>query len=245
MTRKAENKILIGTSGWNYKHWQGPFYDKDLKQENWLDYYSKKFSTVEINNSFYNLPERKTLQLWKETTPSGFIFSVKASRYITHMKKLNEPEDALNRFLKRITVLDEKLGPVLFQLPPKWHINRERLADFLKLLSKDFRYVFEFRDETWWDESIYQLLEKHNAAFCIYDLNRRLSPKKVTTDFVYVRLHGPEDAYQGLYDKQTLSGWAGSFSAYTDNVTKIYCYFDNDQKGYAAQNALQLQDMIH
>jgi uncharacterized protein YecE (DUF72 family) len=241
---QSVNKILIGTSGWNYKHWRGSFYNDNIKQKNWLEYYSKKFSTVEINNSFYNLPEESTLKYWKETVPDSFLFSVKASRYITHMKKLKGAEEPLNRFLKRISVLENKLGPVLFQLPPRWHINRDRLTGFLDLLSQDFRYVFEFRDNSWWDESVYQLLHEYNAAFCIFDLNRRLSPKKITTDFVYVRLHGPEEAYQGKYDSQTLAGWVGSFSAYIKDKHKIYCYFDNDQNAFAVQNALQLQDML-
>lgn len=242
---KLHENIFIGTSGWNYKHWQGVFYREDLKQEKWLEYYSQKLSTVEINNSFYNLPEESTFKKWKETAPAGFTFSVKASRYITHMKKLNEPKEALNRFLKRITALDDKLGPVLFQLPPRWKINTDRLAGFLDLLSQDFRYVFEFRDESWWDESVYGLLQDHNAAFCIFDLNRRLSPKKITSDFVYIRLHGPEDAYQGKYNVQSLAGWAGSFSTYIKDKKRVYCYFDNDQKGYAVENAIQLQNMIN
>ncbi len=238
-------KIRIGTSGWNYKHWRGTFYKKELKQKDWLKYYSGQLSTVEINNSFYNLPEKETLKEWKETVPAGFIFAIKASRYITHMKKLNEPVDALKRFFDRITALDNKLGPVLFQLPPKWKINTERLSAFLKLLSRDFRYVFEFRDDTWWDEAVYQLLAGHNAAFCIYELDGRLTPKKNTADFAYVRLHGPEGPYLGKYDNQTLSGWAGSFTAFLNNCNQVYCYFDNDQEGFAAENAVQLDRMLH
>lgn len=237
-------KIRIGTSGWNYKHWQDTFYNKDLKQKDWLKYYAGQLSTVEINNSFYNLPEKETLKEWKETVPADFIFAIKASRYITHMKKLNEPVDALKKFFDRITALDDKLGPVLFQLPPRWKINTKRLSAFLKFLSRDFRYVFEFRDESWWDESVYQLLADHNASFCIYELDGRLSPKKITADFGYVRLHGPEGPYQGKYDKQTLSGWAGSFTAFLNHCKQIYCYFDNDEKGFAAENAIQLDRML-
>lgn len=235
---------MIGTSGWNYKHWQGPFYDQELPQKEWLRFYTEHLQTVEINNSFYQLPEKETFQVWKDIVPSGFIFSVKASRYITHMKKLKNPGDALKRFFNRIEVLGEKLGPVLFQLPPRWKINPQRLSDFLSLLSSDFRYVFEFRDDSWWDKSVYDLLSAFNAAFCIFDLARRLSPKEITTDFIYIRLHGPEDAYQGKYDKQALAGWVGSFSAWKKNKKTIYCYFDNDQNGYAVQNAIELRNMV-
>lgn len=238
-----KKSILTGTSGWNYNHWKGVFYDEEMKPDQWLEHYVRHFSTVEINNSFYQLPDEKTLRKWKETVPSGFIFSVKASRYITHMKKLKDPGDALNNFLKRVEVLGDTLGPVLFQLPPRWGINPERLRNFLELLGSDFRYVFEFRDDSWWDDSVYGILSEYNAAFCIFDLDRRLSPKEITTDFVYVRLHGPEDPYQGRYDKQTLSGWIGTFTAYLKECDTIYCYFDNDQKGYAVVNAQELQNM--
>jgi uncharacterized protein YecE (DUF72 family) len=239
-----KKNIFTGTSGWNYDHWKGTFYKENQKPDTWLGFYSEHFSTVEINNSFYQLPGEKTLRQWKDTVPGDFKFSVKASRYITHMKKLKDHGDALNTFFNRIELLGDKLGPVLFQLPPHWKVNLERLESFLGLLGSGFRYVFEFRDESWWQERVYDLLSEHKAAFCIFDLNRRLSPKKITTDFVYVRLHGPEDPYQGKYDKQGLAGWAGTFTAYGNECDTIYCYFDNDQKGYAVENAMELQTMI-
>jgi uncharacterized protein YecE (DUF72 family) len=236
--------IHIGTSGWHYDHWRGPFYSHDLSKDEFLRYYSYHFQTVEINNTFYQLPERKTLSAWCDTVPAGFLFSVKASRYITHMKKLKDPEESLTNFLERIKVLEDKLGPVLFQLPPNWNFNSERLGTFLDSLPPDYRYAFEFRDPSWLNSQAYKALAKHRAAFCIYDFDRRLSPKEVTADFVYVRLHGPNGPYQGQYKTKALSGWAGAFSTWSSEGKEIYCYFDNDQHGYAVRNALELQEMV-
>lgn len=241
----TNSKILIGTSGWSYDHWRGNFYPEELPHEQWLKYYAKHFLSVEINSSFYHLPEKKTLQHWQQTVPDDFIFCVKASRYITHMKKLNDPQQSLATFFEHISLLGEKLGPILFQLPPHWNFNAERLNGFLHMLSADYCYAFEFRDQSWHNAEAYDLLSKHNAAFCIYELDGFLSPKKITADFVYVRLHGPNGAYQGSYGAPTLSGWAGAFSTWSSQGREIYCYFDNDEAGYAAQNALQLNEMLH
>ncbi|MDT8452557.1 MAG: DUF72 domain-containing protein [Gammaproteobacteria bacterium] len=240
-----DSDILIGTSGWSYDQWRCNFYPEDLAQKNRLEYYIKHFSTVEINSSFYHLPAKKTLHNWYETVPENFIFTTKASRYITHMKKLKDSKESLTTFFDHISVLSDKLGPILFQLPPRWHFNAERLSDFLNMLSADYRYAFEFRDHSWHNTEAYDLLSKNNAAFCIYELEGFLSPKIITTNFVYVRLHGPNDAYQGSYDAPTLSGWAGAFSTWSSQGREIYCYFDNDEAGYAAQNALQLNAMLH
>lgn len=237
--------ILIGTSGWSYNHWQGHFYPENIAHKDMLKYYVKNFPTVEINNSFYHLPDKKTLQNWHESVPDNFIFTAKASRYITHMKKLKDPKNSLSAFFDHINVLDDKLGPILFQLPPHWGMNIERLSEFLDVLSDDYRYAFEFRDQSWHSSEVYDLLSKHNASLCIYELDGFLSPKEITTDFVYVRLHGPNGAYQGNYDTHTLSGWAGAFSTWSSQNLKVYCYFDNDEVGYAAQNALKLNEMLH
>ena len=246
MKMKDSEKLRIGTSGWHYDHWQGPFYPTDLPGEHWLDWYSQRLSSVEINNSFYQLPKAETIQNWRKSTPEDFIFSVKASRYITHMKKLSDPHKPLKKFLNRANHLEEKLGPILFQLPPNWHINPPRLAEFLKALpDHGYRFVFEFRDTTWFDSQVLDLLSEHNAAFCIYDLAGHLSPRKVTTDWIYVRLHGPGEAYQGKYDVQTLAGWAGAFSSWLREGKVIFCYFDNDMKAFAVDNALELNSMLN
>lgn len=240
----GEGAVHIGTSGWNYSHWKDVFYPADLSSTGWLQFYADRFHSVEINSSFYNLPEKKTFEKWKEETPRNFVFSVKASRYITHMKKLKEPVDAVKRFIDRVDVLKEKLGPLLFQLPPHWRCNPERLAAFLKLLPRNHLYSFEFRDESWFREEVYEILRKHDTALCIYHLSGFISPKELTADFAYVRLHGPGDSYEGSYTVEALAGWAGALSAWRRQGKPVYFYFDNDQRGYAVQNALMLQDML-
>ena len=239
-----QNLIHIGTSGWHYGHWKGPFYPDGLSAKEFLVFYCRKFQTVEINNSFYKLPEKSTLESWKKTVPPGFIFAAKASRYITHMKKLKDPEQSIAKFFERIQVLGDALGPILFQLPPRWSFNPERLENFLAVLPKKFRYALEFRDESWINRRTCQALADHGAAFCIFEIAGYLSPKEVTADFVYIRLHGPGGAYEGCYDKQTLAGWAGAISAWAAQGKEVFCYFDNDQAGYAARNALELQEML-
>ncbi|MFQ5596503.1 MAG: DUF72 domain-containing protein [Nitrospiria bacterium] len=241
---KDKGAIYIGTSGWCYNHWKGPFYPQNLPNHQKLPYYCRHFHTVEVNNAFYRLPEKQTLRRWREAAPPGFVYTAKASRTITHMKKLKDSKGHVRLFLDRIGLLEEKLGPILFQLPPRWHFNAERLEAFLGVLDGSFHYVFEFRDPSWLNEDTYALLSRDNAAFCIYDLNGFLSPKKIIADFIYVRLHGPETAYQGCYDEPALSGWVGDFSTWASEGKTVYCYFDNDEAAYAAKNAARLQRML-
>ena len=244
MTAKKP-KAYIGTSGWSYNHWQGAFYPDDLPRSRYFEYYLSKFDTVEINNSFYNLPEKSTFENWRQRSPDGFIFAVKASRYITHMKKLKDPGKPVKTFLANAGVLKDKQGPILFQLPPRWHCNLERLAAFLEMLPAKNRYAFEFRDDTWWNTDVSQLLTEYEAAFGIFDLEGRQSPQEITSgDFVYVRLHGPGGAYQGLYGKRRLTAWADRISRWLSDSRDVYCYFDNDEKGYAARDALMLKGLI-
>jgi uncharacterized protein YecE (DUF72 family) len=235
--------LHVGTSGWHYDHWQGTFYPEDLDSKEWLAYYSGRLSTVEINNSFYQLPEAETLRTWRTGTPNKFLFAVKASRYITHMKKLKDASEPAANFLGRVDELGDKLGPILFQMPPNWSLNRDRLRSFLEGLPEGYRFAFEFRDPSWFHEQVFELLAAHNAAFCIYELGGRLAPREVTADWVYVRLHGPGDPYRGSYDVQTLAGWMGAFSAWRRQGKDVYCYLDNDEAGYAVKNALSLRAM--
>jgi len=236
-------RIRIGTSGWHYSHWIDSFYPKECRREELLGFYARQFDTVEVNNSFYSLPEAETLKDWAESVPDQFLFAAKASRYITHLKKLKDPEEPVDSFLERMRKLGSRLGPILFQLPPRWKSNADRLSAFLGTLPGG-KYAFEFRDLSWFNEDIYGTLRRHGVALCIYDLNGRLSPLEVTADFVYVRLHGPEGPYRGRYDIQTLSGWAGRCSSWARQGQEVYCYFDNDESGYAAQNALELKRML-
>jgi len=236
--------IHVGTSGWHYHHWKGPFYPKDLPDENLLEHYLKHFDTAEINNTFYRLPRKETFAQWRDSVPGGFLFSVKASRYITHMKKLKDPEQPMANFVGGVDALGDKLGPILFQLPPRWRLNIDRLTSFLTALPEGHRYAFEFRDESWFGKQTEEALCERGAAFCIYHFEHRQSPRPVTADFVYVRLHGPDGAYQGKYDDQTLKQWAEDLSSWVNGGKEVFCYFDNDEKGYAPQNALKLKELL-
>lgn len=208
-----ENKrgIYIGTSGWSYAHWRRNFFPEDLSPSKWLNYLSGFFSTVEINATFYRMPNEKTVKNWFKQVPGKFYFSVKASRYITHQKRLIDCQDSLNFFYKNIQYLKNKRGPILFQLPPSFKLNKERIEQFISLLDKSFQHVFEFRHDSWFNEEIYSLLRKNNIGLCITDLNGKLSPEVITADFTYIRLHGPKKAYQGSYSPSELDDWKKRF----------------------------------
>jgi uncharacterized protein YecE (DUF72 family) len=181
--------IRIGTSGWDYDHWRGPFYPDDVADT--LAYYTRHFSTVEINNTFYQLPDEQTVRAWRETVPADFVFAVKASRYLTHMKKLIDPQEPLHTFIGRVDKLEDRLGPLLFQLPGNWHFNAQRLEAFLWILPEGYRYAFEFRDPSWHTARAYDLLARYNAAFCIFDYAGTVSAKATPADYVYIRRMGP------------------------------------------------------
>jgi uncharacterized protein YecE (DUF72 family) len=237
--------IRIGTSGFHYRHWVGAFYPPKTPTSKMLDYYIRHFDTLELNNSFYRLPTIEAFQCWRDSTPQNFIFAVKASRFITHNKKLKDPENALENLLPRAEHLGKKLGPVLFQLPPKWKINQERLQALLQVLPREHRYTFEFRELSWLRPEIMRVLEKFNAAFCIYELAGYHTPLDITADFSYIRLHGPTSGkYQGSYSDERLQQWAAWIQDQAKRLKAIYVYFDNDQAGYAAQNALALRRMV-
>jgi uncharacterized protein YecE (DUF72 family) len=236
--------IHIGTSGWSYEHWKGRFYPRRLHGRDMLSYYAESFRTAEINSSFYGLPAVATLESWRDATPPDFVFAAKASRYITHMKKLKDPRTTTAQFFARIRTLGAKLGPVLFQLPPHWSFNESRLGAFLESLSDEFRYAFELRDRSWLNDRAFELLAKHNVALCIYELEGFRSPQVTTSDIVYVRLHGPVAAYRGNYEERALRRWASKFAAWSAQGHSIYCYFDNDEAAYAARNALRLQEIL-
>jgi uncharacterized protein YecE (DUF72 family) len=242
---RKKGSFYIGTCGWHYEHWKGAFYPEDCDNKDFLSLYRAKFSTAEINNSFYALPQKSTLSNWKKTVGSEFVFAVKASRYITHMKKLKDPKESAAKFFDVIDGLKTIAEVVLFQLPPRWKANPRRLESFIEELPKGYRYAFEFRDESWFTADVYDILSRHNAGFCIYELAGRSSPEKVTADFIYVRLHGPgENAYQGNYSKAQLRRWAKQIAQWTGQGKDVYFYFDNDQDGYAPQNALALIELI-
>jgi uncharacterized protein YecE (DUF72 family) len=236
--------VRIGTSGWHYKHWVGAFYPARTPGSKMLAYYCDKFDTVELNNSFYHLPKKNSLESWRESTPAQFCFAAKGSRVLTHMKKLKDPEQGLKKFLDCIETLGQKLGPILFQLPPNWELDSERLRTFVSFLPKEHRYAFEFRNATWSVPETYGFLQQHNIAYCAFHLAGIHSPIEVTADFAYVRLHGPGGRYQGNYSAQALREWAKRIRKWQRELKAIYLYFDNDQAGYAAQNALTLRQLV-
>lgn len=210
-----------------------------------LNFYLQHFDTLELNNSFYRLPQVSSLESWRDAVPSHFVFAVKASRFITHNKKLKDPENALDNLIPRIMHLAPKLGPILFQLPPKWQLNLERLQEFIVLLPGELRYAFEFRELSWINPDVIALLKRFNAAFCIYELAGYQSPMHLTADFTYVRLHGPgANKYQGSYSDDRLHWWARQIESWAKTQKAIYVYFDNDQAGYAPKNALTLRNMV-
>ena len=237
--------VRIGTSGYHYNHWLGTFYPQGLPPPQMLAFYLRHFDTVEINNSFYRLPSVAAFENWRDSTPDDFCFAVKASRYITHMKKLKNPESGLNNFLPRVEVLGEKLGPVVFQLPPRWRCDVGRLAEFLSRLPAGRRFSFELRDPSWHNPTVYELLSRYNIAFCIYELAAFQSPLEITADFSYIRLHGPkEKAYQGSYNRSSLVEWANRIREWRRELKAIYLYFDNDEAGYAAKNAMEIKSLL-
>jgi uncharacterized protein YecE (DUF72 family) len=209
-----------------------------------LAHYIQRFDTVELNNTFYKLPAPASLLAWRNSTPPDFRFTVKGSRFLTHMKKLHNARDGLKRFLDAVDVLESKLDVILFQLPPNWELNPDRLAAFLSLLPSHRRCAFEFRNATWSTPQIYDLLARHNAAYCIFDLAGYVSPFEVTADFSYIRLHGPGGKYQGSYSDAALKEWARKISDWSKKLAAVYIYFDNDDSGYAPQDALRLKALV-
>jgi uncharacterized protein YecE (DUF72 family) len=240
---KPDAGVHVGTSGWHYKHWRGPFYPEKLPASEMLEFYFQHFDTVEINNSFYRLPPESALESWRDSTPADFRFALKASRFLTHMKKLKDPEAGIATFFERAGLLGKKLGPVLFQLPPWWEVNTERLEAFLRALPRGHRYCFELRNPTWHTPEVYRILERHNAAFCIFEIAGFHTDIRLTADWTYVRLHGPGGAYQGSYSRESLQQWVGRIAEWRKHLRAVYVYFDNDQAAYAAENARTLREM--
>lgn len=239
------SRIRIGTSGWSYDHWRGAFYPGDMPHGQWLGYYAGCLASVEINASFYRLPSTNTLREWRHQVPRGFVFAFKASRYLTHMKKLRPAPEGLARMLACAEVLEQQLGPILFQLPPRWRANPERLDEFLDALPKGHRYAFELRDESWWRDDVYDILQRHDAATVWFDMEKRRPPIADTASFRYVRWHGPgEEAYTGRYGRNRLRPLARQAREWHANGQDVYIYFDNDEGGYAPADALALQDML-
>jgi uncharacterized protein YecE (DUF72 family) len=235
---------LIGCSGWQYKHWRGDFYPRSLPQNRWLEHYAEHFNTVETNNTFYRLPEAPTFAAWRRTAPKGFVFAVKASRYLTHMKKLKDPADPLALFFSRARALGPAFGPVLYQLPPRWPLNLDRFETFLRALPKARRHAVEFREPSWYCNEVYALLRHHRVALCLHDMEGSASGKRAVGPFVYARFHGTQK-YGGRYSDAALDDWAEWFANQLRQGVPVYAYFNNDTGGHAPRDAARLRSMIN
>lgn len=234
-------KVHIGTSGYQYDHWEEVFYPEDIAKKDWFDHYAKHFNTVEINNTFYNLPDSDTVDDWRSSAPNDFLYVVKYSQYGTHMKKLKDPDEHINNFLEPVERLKKKLGPILVQLPPGWNKDADRLEEFLKAAPKRHRWAVEFRDPDWLADDVYELLKDHKAALVIHDKIDD-HPNEITSNWVYLRYHGPYDG--GNYNNRQLGQILRKIREHRDDGLDVFVYFNNDQKGYAVQNALYLKEKL-
>jgi uncharacterized protein YecE (DUF72 family) len=238
-------RVLIGTSGWHYDSWCGPFFPKGLPVKGQLQYYASQFSTAELNGVFYRTPTPEAVKGWYEQTGDDFVFTWKASKFITHWKRLSQNcVNSLELLEDRPSLLGEKAGPILFQLPPNFQADADRLVAFLKLLSNKRRYSFEFRHPSWYAPRILKLLSEHNISLCLSDHHDAPAPWRCTADFVYVRGHGPTGRYRGHYRPETLRDWAAGIRSWTKQGCDAFVYFDNDQKSAAPADALALRQLL-
>lgn len=247
---RSTQRLYLGTSGWVYRHWLHRFYPAQLPSEQQLPFYAQNFSTVEVNFSFYRLPERSVFENWRSQTPSDFLFAVKGSRYLTHMKKLKDPEEPLTRLMERASGLQEKLGPILFQFPASWSLDasldrlHQRLEPFLELLQAypNQRYTLEFRHSSWLIPAIYKRLEQAGVALCL-----PVSPDvpldiHLTTNWTYIRLHRGQ--WGTGYSDEELEYWAEQIQKFQAQGIDVYAYFNNDPEGYAIYDARSLATML-
>ena len=236
--------VRIGCSGWLYRHWRGGFYPERLAVKRWFEHYAATFDTVEINSSFYRLPAATTFEGWRRQAPPRFRYAVKANRFITQAKKLNDCAEPLAEMLSRTRRLERTLGPILFQLPPRFKANRDRLANFLALLPRELSAVFEFRDPSWYDDAILALLERHEAGLVVHDLPGFASPRLATGPVVYVRCHGGQGKYWGRYSEAALLGWCDWIATQAAQGRAVWAYFNNDVGGAAIEDAQVLRAMV-
>ncbi|MEW5726778.1 MAG: DUF72 domain-containing protein [Pseudomonadota bacterium] len=236
--------IRIGTSGWHYAHWAGRFYPPGLGPPGWLTYYAARFPAVEVNNTFYRLPTADVFERWSAETPPGFMFAVKVSRYLTHFNRLAPRWDRYRRFFDTVAALGGRLGPLLFQLPPRFPPDPARLDDFLAAMPTGFHPAFEFRDPGWLVDPVLAVLERRRAALVFWDFEGTGPPLVETGDFVYVRLHGPGSRYQGSYSDAALAEWAARLRCWAGAGREAWCFLDNDDKAFAVTDAARLRAML-
>jgi uncharacterized protein YecE (DUF72 family) len=236
--------IHVGCSGWVYRHWRGLFYPEGLPQKRWFERYAEEFDTVEINASFYRLPLASTFEGWRDKAPPGFRYAVKVNRFITHMKKLLDCRDEVDRFIELTRPLGDKLGPLLFQLPPSLHRNLERLDGFLSWLPTDIEQVVEFRHRSWYNEEVLDLLDRHGVGFVVHDLKGLISPRWASGRTAYVRFHGTSGSYHGRYTDDSLLDWTDWIKDQRKAGRSVWCYFNNDIHGHAIEDARTLKSMV-
>ena len=238
------NRIRVGCSGWQYRHWRGDFYPAGLPAARWFEHYARHFDTVEINNSFYRWPAPETFARWRDAAPPGFVYAVKAARFLTHMKKLKDPEEPVFRTFDAVRHLGPHLGPVLYQLPPRWPVNLDRLEAFLRTLPKRRLQAIEFREPTWYCERVYALLRRFHVALCLHDMHGSSTGKMVVGPFIYVRFHFGTQKYGGRYDDARLDEWGEWLGDRARDRLPVFVYFNNDTGGHAPRDAVRLRDRI-
>ncbi len=245
-------RLRIGCSGWNYKSWSGRFYPAGLPASEWLAFYLARFDTVETNATFYRLPSRETFARWREQTPDGFVMAIKASRYLTHLKRLLEPDEPVARLFERAAGLGSRLGPVLYQLPSSLTADPRRLARLLATLPRrldvdgggvPLQHVFEFRHPSWYVTDTFALLQQHGAALCLHDMAGSAIDGPTIGPFTYVRFHGAAGKYFGSYGDEVLAGWARRLAAEWRRGRDVYAYFNNDPDAVSTRDARRLRDM--
>ena len=237
-------RIRIGCSGWNYRHWRRLFYPDGLPQKKWFAFYAEHFDTVEINNSFYRLPKAETFETWREAAPPGFCYAVKANRFLTQAKKLKDCEEPLARMMAPFRALGDRLGPILYQLPPRFRINLARLEDFLKLAPKDATNVFEFRDRSWHVPETFALLDRYDASLCVHDMPDSASERIAVGRIAYLRFHGAAGKYWGRYPDETLLSWTDWMVGQARQGRPVWAYFNNDIHAHAIHDAQTLKAMM-
>jgi uncharacterized protein YecE (DUF72 family) len=240
----SKRGIHVGCSGWVYKHWRGIFYPEGLPQKRWFERYSEEFDTVEINASFYRLPLASTFESWRNKASPDFRYAVKVNRFITHMKKLLDCAEPLEKFVALARLLGPKLGPLLYQLPPSLHKDLDRLETFLKLLPHELEQVFEFRHKSWYDEDVLDCLDRHGAGFVAHDLVGLKSPRWASGRTAYVRFHGTGGKYHGRYSDQALLDWTDWCLQQHRLGRSVWCYFNNDIHGHSIEDARTLKSMV-
>jgi len=232
----------VGCSGWLYPHWKGKFYPKDIPKSKWFEFYAGKFSTVELNSTFYHFPRVRNTKKWYKEAPDKFVYTLKANRYITHMKKFNKCKRLVNDFYKAADALNEKLGCILFQLPPNLHFHSDKLKEIIKTLNTDYKNVLEFRHESWYTKEVYDILKENNIIFCA--ISHPLLPEDLikTSKDIYIRFHGKKSLYGSNYSRKELQTWTRKIKK--SKAKNVWAYFNNDFGGYAPKNALELRKIL-